>query len=353
MKTADYDYELPEELIAQMPASEREAARLLVLDRKTGELQHRGVWELPEFLNPGDALVINDSRVIPARIFGHKEGSGGRVEVLLLEEKEPDVWLAIYKAAGHAHVGGRFLLGRGRIRGEILEREDGGRVRMRLDCEGCSLLEALEEEGISPLPPYIRRPKGVDEAGAGVRALDRDRYQTVYARWSGSIAAPTAGLHLSQALLEAIRARGVTVVPVTLHVGMGTFKPIASEELECHVMHDERYEVSPEAAESLNRIRRAGGRVVAVGTTSARVLETASDEGGLIQAGAGRTRLFIRPPYRFKAVDALLTNFHLPRSTLLVMIATLAGRESVLHAYAEAVRERYRFFSYGDGMLIL
>ncbi len=352
MKTADYDYELPEELIAQMPAPEREAARMLVLDRRTGLLQHRGVRDFPEFLNPGDALVVNDTRVIPARIFGNKEGSGGRVEVLLLEEEKPGLWLAIYKAAGHAQVGGRFNLGHGRIQGEILERDTGGRVRMRLACEG-SLLAALEEEGLPPLPPYIRRPKGVPEDGAGVRALDRERYQTVYARWSGSIAAPTAGLHLSEALLEAIRARGVTVVPVTLHVGMGTFKPIASEELDGHVMHDERYEVSPESAETLNRVRRAGGRLVAVGTTSARVLETAADDGGVIQSGSGRTRLFIRPPYRFKAVDALFTNFHLPCSTLLVMIATLAGREQVLQAYAEAIRERYRFFSYGDCMLIL
>jgi S-adenosylmethionine:tRNA ribosyltransferase-isomerase len=352
MKTADYDYDLPEELIAQTPAPEREAARMLVLDRRTGLVQHRGVRDLPDYLHPGDALVVNDTRVIPARIFGSKDGSGGRVEVLLLEEEQPGVWLAIYKAAGHAHAGGRFVLGRGRIHGEILEREDGGRVRMRLACEG-SLLEAIEAEGLPPLPPYIRRPKGCPENGSDVRALDRERYQTVYARWSGSIAAPTAGLHLSEALLAAIRARGVEVVPVTLHVGMGTFKPIASDDLEGHVMHDERYEVSPGAAEALNRVRQAGGRLVAVGTTSARVLETAADEAGTIRSGGGRTRLFIRPPYRFKAVDALLTNFHLPRSTLLVMIATLAGREAVLKAYAGAVRERYRFFSYGDCMLIV
>lgn len=350
MKTADYDYDLPPDLIAQTPPPEREAARMLVLDRRTGAIRHRGVRDLPDYLNPGDVLVLNDTRVIPARLFGRKEGSGGRVEVLLLEEEGPGLWLAIFKTAGHPREGARFLLGRDRIRGELIRREPGGRARIRLECDG-SLLEALEAEGLPPLPPYIRRPKGLPEDRATL-AVDRERYQTVYARASGSIAAPTAGLHLTHALLDRIRERGAAVAKVTLHVGMGTFKPISAENLDDHDMHEERYEVSAPTARVLNGARQAGGRLIAVGTTSARVLETAADDRGVIHAGEGRTRLFIRPPYRFKAVDAMLTNFHLPRSTLLVMIATLAGRETVLNAYAEAVRERYRFFSYGDCMFI-
>ncbi len=352
MKTSDFEYDLPPELIAQTPAPEREAARMLVLDRRSGQLSHRTVRDFPDYLNPGDALVLNDTRVIPARLFGRKKESGGRVEVLLLEEESPGVWLALYKAAGRARPGQCFEIGNDRIRGELLSREPEGRFRLRLACEG-PLLQALEEEGLPPLPPYIHRPKGVPEEGTAVRAQDRDRYQTVYARRPGSIAAPTAGLHFSRVLLDAVAARGVSVEAVTLHVGMGTFKPIASDELDGHVMHEERYEVSAGTAARLNGLRAAGGRWVAVGTTSARVLETATDDQGALRAGSGRTRLFIRPPHRFRAVDALLTNFHLPRSTLLVMIATLAGRETVLRAYAEAVRERYRFFSYGDCMLIV
>ncbi len=353
MKTADFDYELPEELIAQTPAPEREDARMLVLDRDSGALAHRTIRDLPGYLNAGDALVVNDTKVIPARLFGRKAPSGGRVETLLLEEESPGLWLAIYKAAGYARPGARFALGRNdRIQGEVLSIEGAGRVRMRLTCEG-ALLDALEEEGLPPLPPYIRRPKGRPEEGDERGVLDRERYQTVYAREPGSVAAPTAGLHLSAPLLEALRAKGVGLARVTLHVGMGTFKPIASEALADHVMHEERYAMTPETADLLNRTRAAGGRIVPVGTTSARVLETAADESGLLRAGSGRTGIFIRPPYRFKAVDAMLTNFHLPRSTLLVMIAALAGREAVLKAYAEAVRQRYRFFSYGDCMLIV
>jgi S-adenosylmethionine:tRNA ribosyltransferase-isomerase len=351
MKTADFDYDLPPELIAQTPPPRREDARMLVLDRETGVIRHQGIGDLPDLLRPGDALVLNDTRVIPARLFGRKEGSGGRVEVLLLEEEAPGLWLAIFKTAGHPKDGARFWLGKDRILGEMLQREPGGRAHLRLTCEG-SLLEALEAEGLPPLPPYIRRPKGNPEAGDEVQARDRERYQTVYAREAGSVAAPTAGLHLTHALLDAVRAKGVTTAAVTLHVGMGTFKPIASETLDGHVMHEERYEVSAAVADQLNRVRQAGGRLIPVGTTSARVLETAADERGMIQAGRGRTRLFIRPPYRFKAVDAMLTNFHLPQSTLLVMICTLAGRAQVLNAYAEAVRERYRFFSYGDCMFV-
>jgi len=352
MKTADFDYDLPPELIAQTPASERDAARMLVLDRRDGSLTHRTVRDLPAYLAAGDALALNDTRVIPARLFGRKEGSGGRVEVLLLEEETPGVWLALFKSAGRARAGLRFVFGNDRIRGELLSREAEGRFRVRLTCVG-PLLRALEEEGLPPLPPYIHRPKGAPPEGDAFLVRDRERYQTVYARRPGSIAAPTAGLHFTPALLEAVQARGAAIETVTLHVGMGTFKPIAAEELDGHVMHEERYDVSEETAARLNGIRAAGGRWVAVGTTSARVLETATDEQGRIHPGMGRTRLFIRPPYRFKAVNALLTNFHLPRSTLLVMIAALAGREIVLQAYAEAVRERYRFFSYGDCMLIL
>jgi S-adenosylmethionine:tRNA ribosyltransferase-isomerase len=351
MKTADFNYDLPPELIAQTPPARREDARMLVLDRSTGAIRHLGIRDLPGLLRPGDALVLNDTRVIPARLFGNKEGSGGRVEVLLLEEEGPGLWLAIFKTAGHPAEGARFRLGRDRILGELLKREPGGRAHLRLTCEG-SLLEALEAEGLPPLPPYIRRPKGSPPAGDPRHATDRERYQTVYAREPGSVAAPTAGLHLTHELLGAVRAGGVTTASVTLHVGMGTFKPIASETLDGHVMHEERYEVPEAVAASLNRVRQAGGRLIPVGTTSARVLETVTDEGGVVRARGGRTGIFIRPPYRFKAVDAMLTNFHLPQSTLLVMICALAGREAVLNAYAEAVRERYRFFSYGDCMFI-
>lgn len=350
--TATYDYELPPELIAQVPPPRREDARMLVLDRASGTLEHRTIGDLPDFLRPGDALVLNDTRVIPARLFGSKEGSGGRVEVLLLEEEGPGLWLAIFKTAGRPKEGARFLLGNGRIRGELLGREPGGRAHLRLACEG-SLLEALEEVGLPPLPPYIRRPRTGAEPGDPLRLADKERYQTVYARAAGSIAAPTAGLHLTHGLLERIRERGVETAAVTLHVGMGTFKPVSAETLDGHVMHEERYAVSTETGARLNAARRAGGRLVTVGTTAARVLETVTDGAGEVHPGEGRTRLFIRPPYRFKAVDALLTNFHLPRSTLLVMICTLAGREAVMAAYREAVRERYRFFSYGDCMLIL
>jgi S-adenosylmethionine:tRNA ribosyltransferase-isomerase len=324
---------------------------MLVLDRLTGAIQHKGIRDLPGFLRPEDVLVLNDTRVIPARLFGNKEGSGGRVEVLLLEEEAPGLWLAIFKTAGHPQPGARFRLGRGRILGELLQREPGGRAHLKLTADG-SLLEALEAEGLPPLPPYIRRPRGTPPSGDSLLASDKERYQTVYARAAGSVAAPTAGLHLTHALLDAVRAKGADTAAVTLHVGMGTFKPISSETLDGHVMHEERYEVPESTADRLNRARRAGGRLIPVGTTSARVLETVTDEQGVVHAGSGRTRLFIRPPYRFKAVDAMLTNFHLPQSTLLVMICTLAGRDAVLNAYAEAVRERYRFFSYGDCMLI-
>jgi S-adenosylmethionine:tRNA ribosyltransferase-isomerase len=351
MLTSDFDYALPPELIAQTPPPRREDARMLVLDRRTGAVQHKGVSDLPGFLRPGDALVLNDTRVIPARLFGNKEGSGGRVEVLLLEEEGPGLWLAIFKTAGHPKPGARFRLGRDRILGELIQREPGGRARLKLSSEG-PLLEALEAEGLPPLPPYIRRPRGTPAPGDAVQAADKERYQTVYARASGSVAAPTAGLHLTQDLLDTLRAKGVSIAKVTLHVGMGTFKPIDSETLDGHVMHDERYEVPDAVAEQLNRARQAGGRLIAVGTTSARVLETVTDEQGVVHAGSGRTRIFIRPPYRFKGVDGMLTNFHLPKSTLLVMICTLAGHENVLNAYAEAVRERYRFFSYGDCMFI-
>jgi len=351
MKTADFDYALPPELIAQRPAPDRDGARMLVLDRASGARQHRAVRDLPAFLRAGDALVLNDSRVIPARLFGVKPGTGGRVEVLFLEEEQPGLWLALYKAAGGARPGARFRSPSGRIRGELVDRAPEGRVRLRVESDG-PFLEALEAEGTPPLPPYIRRPRGANAADPAQRAADRERYQTVFARQAGSVAAPTAGLHFSRPLLEAVQARGATLVTVTLHVGLGTFKPIAAEELDGHVMHEERYDVTPETAACLNRIRETGGRWVAVGTTSARVLETATDAQGILRAGAGRTRLFIRPPYRFKGVDALLTNFHLPRSTLLVLVSALAGWEAIRGAYAEAVRERYRFFSYGDCMLI-
>ena len=342
--TSAYDYDLPEELIAQHPSEVRDRSRLLVLDPRTGAMQHRVFSELPDLLQPGDCLVLNDTRVLPARLLGATAG-GGRVEVLLLAPVAGDEWECLAKPGRRCPPGRVLRFGEGPwIEVEVLERiDDTGRRRVRLRAS-TELNQALEAIGHVPLPPYIRRP---DEAA------DRERYQTVYAAHPGSVAAPTAGLHFTPELIARIEAVGVRIVRLTLHVGLGTFRPISVERLAEHHMHSERYSVSDECAATVNGCRAAGGRVVAVGTTSVRVLEAIADEVGQLTPGSGETSLFIRPGHGLRAVDALVTNFHLPRSSLLVLVSAFAGRERVLEAYGEAVKLRYRFYSYGDAMALI
>lgn len=357
MRTADFHYELPPELIAQEPAPRRDAARLLVLHRAEGRLEHRRFPDLLEYLRPGDVLVLNDSRVIPARLRGFKPASGGEVEVLLCEETAPNEWWVMLRPGKRVRPGTRLEFRAARpgvaTRLAATVRAKNAEGLYRLAFEGAEVRAALDDFGEVPLPPYIAR-NGVP------RPEDRERYQTVYARPPGSVAAPTAGLHFTPELLDQVRARGVAVRFVTLHVGLGTFAPVKVARLEDHVMHEEVFELPEATAAAVNAARAEGRRVVAVGTTSVRVLESAAAAGsGTVVPGRGRTRLFIYPPYRFRAVDALLTNFHLPESTLLMLVSAFAapgetrGRELLLRAYAEAVRERYRFYSYGDAMLLL
>ena len=341
MKTSDFDYDLPEELIAQTPMEPRDHSRLLVVHRKDGTLEHRHFYDIIEYLKPGDALVINETRVIPARLLGVKEETGVPVEVLLLRRENATDWEALVRPGRRLKPGTVCSFGDGILRCEILENvsETGGR-KVRFRYEGV-FEELLDRLGEMPLPPYIHE-----------KLADPERYQTVYAKEEGSAAAPTAGLHFTPELLERIREKGVTIVPVLLHVGLGTFRPVKAENLENHEMHSEFCQVTPEAAETLNRIREAGGRIVCVGTTSVRTLETMAEDGGRIRPGAGETSIFIYPGVKIKAVDALITNFHLPQSTLLMLVSAFLGREEALRIYREAVRERYRFFSFGDAMLI-
>jgi S-adenosylmethionine:tRNA ribosyltransferase-isomerase len=342
LKTSDFDYNLPEELIAQHPLEQRDTSRLLAYHRQGGAVEHRVFHDVLEYLNPGDVLVLNDTRVIPARILGRKADTGGKIEFLLLTRVEGDVWEALSKPAKRAQPGTLFEFGDGRMRAEVLEALPDGMRRIRLVYDGV-FEEALDAIGSMPLPPYIHE-----------RLADPERYQTVYSRERGSAAAPTAGLHFTPELLKAIETKGIKIVRVLLHVGLGTFRPVAADDIDEHKMHSEYYEVTPQAADAINAVRTAGGRVIAVGTTSARTLETAALPDGTIQPGTGWTDIFIFPGYRFKAVDALITNFHLPRSTLLMMISALAGsREEILRVYDIAVGERYRFFSFGDAMIIL
>lgn len=350
MQVADFDYELPEALIAQQPLPERTASRMLVLDRAGDRLIHTGVRELGRFLNAGDLLILNNTRVVPARIWGERTDTGGEVEVLLLDPlPSPGDWTAMYKASHRPRAGLAVALAGGRIHATVLSDHGGGRVDLRLVSED-PLMQVLQEEGVAPLPPYIRREHGGD---SGQIASDKSRYQTVYAAEPGAIAAPTAGLHLSEALLSELAGAGIDHAFVTLHVGPGTFLPVKAEQVHEHVMEAERYVVPEATAAAVRAVRQRGGRVVAVGSTSVRTLESVAGEDGTLTPGAGRSALYIYPPYRFRVVDAMLTNFHLPRSTLLMMIAALAGRERVLAAYREAVAQRYRFYSYGDCMLIV
>lgn len=340
MDIKEFDYDLPQELIAQTPLANREGSRLLVLDRETGEMEHRHFSEIRELLRPGDLLVLNDSRVIPARIFGIREGTGAKVEFLLLRRTEGNRFECLVKPGRKARPGERFQFGEGRMTAEILEViEDGVRI-VEFSCEG-ELLAVLDEIGLMPLPPYITE-----------KLEEKERYQTVYAHAPGSAAAPTAGLHFTKELLSDLEKEGVELAYVTLHVGLGTFRPVKVEKIEEHKMHTEWYTVSERAAEQINRAKREGRRVICVGTTSCRTVESAADESGVVRAGSADTGIFIYPGYRFKVLDALITNFHLPESTLLMLVSALAGRENVLRAYREAIEKRYRFFSFGDAMFI-
>ena len=339
MKLSDFMYDLPEERIAQTPAEPRDHSRLMVLHRDTHAIEHRHFYDVIEYLNPGDVLVINETRVIPARLIGERP-SGGACEVLLLRQLGPKRWETLVKPGKKLKPGAEVIFGGGRLRGRIAETtEVGGRI-VDFECEG-SFEETLDALGEMPLPPYIHE-----------KLSDRERYQTVYAKQEGSAAAPTAGLHFTPELLERIREKGVEIVPVLLHVGLGTFRPVKVENVEEHEMHSEYFEVTEEAAERINAARKRGGRVIAVGTTSVRTLESASEDGVLLPK-RGETKIFIRPGYQWQMVDALITNFHLPGSTLMMLVSALYDRERIIAAYEEAVRQEYRFFSFGDAMLIL
>lgn len=338
LKTSDFFYELPDELIAQTPSVKRDGSRLLALNRKTGDMTHLLFGDITEYLNKGDVLVINDTRVIPARLYGIKESSGIGIEVLLLRRREENVWETLVRPGRRLRRGTVIIFGEGLLRAEIVgEAEDGCRF-LRFDWDSEEFYSVLDRVGNIPLPPYITE-----------RQTDTSRYQTVYARENGSAAAPTAGLHFTDQLLGCLRDKGVEIVPVLLHVGLGTFRPVKETDVKDHVMHSEYFEVSEEAARKINA---RTGRVVAVGTTSCRTLESAADENGVIHAMKGDTGIFIYPGYRFRVVDALITNFHLPQSTLLMLVSAFSTREIVLKTYAVAVEKRYRFFSYGDAMLL-
>ena len=341
MKTSDFFYDLPPELIAQKPLSVRSSSRLMRLDKNTGEINHTRFDDIINHINEGDCLVLNDTRVIPARLYGVKEGSGGKIEFLLLTRHEKDVWEVILKPGRKAKVGSRFEFGGGLLKAEILEViEDGNRI-VKFEYDGV-WEEILDSLGEMPLPPYIRE-----------KLEDKNRYQTVYSKIEGSAAAPTAGLHFTDELLEELRAKGVNTAFVTLHVGLGTFRPVSAEKIEEHKMHTEFYQVSKETADIINQTRKNGGRIICVGTTSVRTLESSSLDDGTVLAGSGETSIFIYPGYKFKTVDSLITNFHLPESTLLMLISALYDRDSIMKAYEEAISEEYRFFSFGDAMIIL
>lgn len=341
MKTSDFAYELPKELIAQDPLSDRSSSRLLHLDRKTGICTHGVFRDILKYLHAGDTLVVNDTRVIPARLYGHKPDTGAAVEVLLLKRKEKDVWETLVRPGKKMKPGARVSFGEGLLAGEVLDMVEEGNRLIRFTYEGI-FEEILDRLGEMPLPPYITH-----------KLEDKERYQTVYAKHDGSAAAPTAGLHFTEELLDEVGAMGVNIAHVTLHVGLGTFRPVKVENVEEHHMHSEYYVVEEDQAELINHTRQAGHRVIAVGTTSCRTLESATDEQGILRAGSGWTDIFIYPGYRFRMTDGLITNFHLPESTLLMLVSALAGREHILAAYEEAVREQYRFFSFGDAMLII
>lgn len=340
MDVKDFYYELPQELIAQDPLPDRASSRLMVLDKNTGEVEHRVFRDILDYLRPGDCLVINNTKVIPARLYGIKEGTQAKIEVLLLKRKENDVWETLVKPGKKCKPGTRIIFGDGLLMGEIIDIVEEGNRLIQFRYEGI-FEEILDQLGQMPLPPYITH-----------QLSDKNRYQTVYAKYDGSAAAPTAGLHFTPELLEQVRDMGVTIAEVTLHVGLGTFRPVKETDVLKHHMHSEFYRIEQSEADKINRAKREGHRVIAVGTTSTRTLEAASDEQGFLRETSGWTEIFIYPGYRFKVIDALITNFHLPESTLVMLVSALAGREHVLAAYETAVKERYRFFSFGDAMFI-
>ena len=340
MNIKEFYYDLPEELIAQDPLADRSSSRLLTLDKNSGAFSHHVFRDIVDYLNPGDCLVINNTKVIPARLMGEKEGTGAGIEVLLLKRKENDVWETLVKPGKKARPGARISFGNGLLVGEVVDVVEEGNRLIKFEYEGI-FEEILDQLGQMPLPPYITH-----------RLEDKNRYQTVYAKHDGSAAAPTAGLHFTPELLEIIKAKGVKVAEVTLHVGLGTFRPVKVENILEHHMHSEFYMVEEDQAAIINETKKNGGRVICVGTTSCRTLESATGEDGILRAGSGWTEIFIYPGYKFKILDALITNFHLPESTLLMLVSALAGRDNVMAAYEEAVKERYRFFSFGDAMFI-
>ena len=341
MKTSDFNFELPQELIAQTPIPRRDASRLLVLDKDTGAWVHRHFYDLPDYLRPGDCLILNNSRVLPARLLGHRLPGGGACEILLLIDRGENTWECLVRPGKKLRTGARVSFGDGQLIAEITEELPGGNRLVHFEYEGI-FLEVLDRLGKMPLPPYIKE-----------ELQDRERYQTVYSKEVGSAAAPTAGLHFTEALLEQIQAMGVNLCYVTLHVGLGTFRPVKAEDITDHEMHSEYCMIPAETARIINQTKQNGGRVICVGTTSCRTIESWAAEDGTLQETAGWTNIFIYPGYRFKVLDGLITNFHLPESTLIMLVSALAGREHVLHAYAKAVEEKYRFFSFGDAMLIL
>jgi len=340
MNTSDFYFDLPQELIAQDPLEDRSSSRLLLLDKNTGEVEHHIFKEIVDYLNPGDCLVLNNTKVIPARLLGCREATGGAVEVLLLKRKDNDVWETLVKPGKKCKPGTRLSFGDGRLKAEVLETVEDGNRLIHFEYDGI-WEEVLDSLGEMPLPPYITH-----------KLQDKNRYQTVYAKYEGSAAAPTAGLHFTNELLDIISKKGVKIVYVTLHVGLGTFRPVKVDNILEHHMHTEVYCVTEEAAKTINETKAAGGRVICVGTTSCRTVESASDENGTVKPGEGDTSIFIYPGYKFKVLDALITNFHLPESTLVMLVSALAGRENILSAYNVAVEEKYRFFSFGDAMFI-
>ena len=341
MRTSDFYYELPQELIAQDPLEDRSSSRLMHLSMADGSIEHRHFRDILDYLNEGDTLVINDTKVIPARLMGVREGTGASIEVLLLKRRENDVWEVLVKPGKKARPGDRIIFGEGKLTAEVLDVVEDGNRLIKFYYEG--VFEAvLDELGQMPLPPYITH-----------KLQDKNRYQTVYAKYEGSAAAPTAGLHFTEELFQKLEEKGVLVANVTLHVGLGTFRPVKVDDVSKHHMHTEFYQVTKEEADKINKAKQAGGRIVCVGTTSCRTIESAADENGVLKPGQGDTDIFIYPGYSFKMMDVLITNFHLPESTLLMLVSALAGKEQVMRVYEEAVQERYRFFSFGDAMIIL
>ena len=338
MKTADFAYDLPEELIAQDPLSDRAASKLLVIDKVTEKRTHTDFHHIGDYLNPGDCLVINNTKVIPARLIGERENTGGKVEILLLKRKENNIWETLVKPGKKARIGSRIVFGGGILKAEVVDIIEEGNRLVKFEFDGI-FEEILDKLGQMPLPPYITH-----------ELKDKNMYQTVYAKYEGSAAAPTAGLHFTEKLLDDIEKSGVNIARVTLHVGLGTFRPVKVDDVSKHHMHTEFYQVSKETAATINNTKKNGGRIICVGTTSCRTIESASDRNGIVQAGEGDTSIFIYPGYRFRVLDGLITNFHLPESTLLMLVSALTGRDNIMSAYKEAVEMKYRFFSFGDAM---